>query len=453
MLAEDRERANIRLWGGLALAGLLGMATMAQAQTPRRQAAPNARPGRAAAKPAPAQGAQPIVKMERVPVKPTDAVAIVNGEPITRQQLADECVARKGEAILETMIARRLVEQEMRKNKLEVTAAEIDAEIDRIALSVAGVNREQWLRTLAKERNISPAQYAHDIIYPALALRKLATPLVQVTEQDMTDAFESEYGEKLVYRLIMTRTADHAMQIWEELKKNPGSFEHLAMNDPRSIDTSTRASGGKPINGPLQRHAYPRNVTDKIFEQLVDGDPKDTDPDHKPKDGDVTGPIQVTEDAWLIVKREGVIPARPYDKDNPETVKAMRAAILESKVQQHMEAVYSEMLAAATIENKLTGTVKTASQAEIQQAAEKLDGKVQRMSQPPASTTNAAPANATNATATVRNVPKVEAPPVGLSPEDLKAKALIKESIENRADNAPATKDDPAPKKAPTPKK
>ena len=36
-----------------------------------------------------------------------------------------------------------------------------------------GISREDWLRTLDKERGISPVQYARDIIYPALALRKL----------------------------------------------------------------------------------------------------------------------------------------------------------------------------------------------------------------------------------------------------------------------------------------
>src|SRR5262245_31385320 len=37
-------------------------------------------------------GLQPTM----VPVNPTDAIAIVNGQAITRQQLADECVAREG---------------------------------------------------------------------------------------------------------------------------------------------------------------------------------------------------------------------------------------------------------------------------------------------------------------------------------------------------------------------
>lgn len=446
MIAEDRGRTIVRKLTGVALVGMLGLSTAALAQNPRQgQGQPQAKSGRAAAPKAPAPGpqVQPVVEMRRVPVKPTDPVAIVNNEVITRQQLADECVTRKGEEILETMVARKLIEQAMRAHKLEVSAAEIDAEIDRVAQAMAGVTREQWLRTLAKERNISPAQYAHDIIYPALALRKLAAPKVQITDQDLTDALEAEFGERLVYRLIMTRTPDHANQIWNELKKNPGGFEHLAMNDPRSIDTSTKSSGGKPINGPLQRHSYPREVTDACFRQLVDGDPEDKDDSHKPKDGDITGPIQVTEDAWIIVKREGVIPARPYDKDNPALVKQMRDAIFESKIQQHMEQVYAEMFARAAVENKLTGSVKAPS-TEVQAAAEKLDGEVRLMSergQAPAPTPTPAATQppAANPTPAAGGAPKGAKPPVGVSPEDLKAKADVEQAIRNRAE-APAPK-------------
>ncbi|HZW30735.1 MAG TPA: hypothetical protein VFF52_08520, partial [Isosphaeraceae bacterium] len=37
----------------------------------------------------------PGVRPARIPVNPTDAIAIVNGQEISRQQLADECVARE----------------------------------------------------------------------------------------------------------------------------------------------------------------------------------------------------------------------------------------------------------------------------------------------------------------------------------------------------------------------
>lgn len=439
MIAEDRGRASVRTMAGLALAGALGLTTVALAQQNPRQTNP-ARPGQTKAAPASkaaAPNAKPVVEMKVVPVKPTDAVAVINNEVVTRQQLADECVARKGEEVLETLIARKLIEQAMRAHKMEVTAGEITEEINRIAQSMAGVTGEQWLRTLAKERNISPAQYARDIIYPALALRKLAEPRVQVTDQDVKDAFEAQYGEKLSYRLIMTSTQAHAMQIWEELKKNPAGFEHVARNDPRSIDQSTRAEGGKPITGPLQRHSYPREVTDLVFRRLVDGDPDDTDPNHKPKDGDITGPIQVTETSWILVKREGLIPAVPYDAKNDQLKEQMRQAVLESKVQQHMEQVYAEMFRSASIENKLTGNVKQKGK-EVDVAAQSVDGQVQRMSQPAGGGAQPAPTQAPKVPAASVPAPgELEVPPPsGVSSEEL-------EAVKRAKVNAPAETSSP----------
>ena len=138
----------------------------------------------------------PGVKPTAVPVNPTDPIAIVNDQVITRQQLSDECVARRGKEILDTLINRVLIEQALRRAKLEVTAAEIDQEIENVARRF-GIGREAWLRTLDKERSISPVQYARDIIYPALALRKLCTGRVTVSTKDLQDAFESQYGDKL----------------------------------------------------------------------------------------------------------------------------------------------------------------------------------------------------------------------------------------------------------------
>jgi foldase protein PrsA len=300
------------------------------------------------------------LKLTAIPVNPTDAIASVNGEPITRAQLADECVARKGEEILETLVARKLIEQGLRAHGMEVTAAEIDQEIDNVAMRVAGIGREAWLRTLDKERGISPVQYARDIIYPALALRKLSAKRVQVSDKDMQNSFEAQYGEKLRCRIIMVDKLRTAQEIWEELRKNPGGFEKLAQE--RSMDTGSRSLGGL-LAEPITRHAYPQNVSDAAFAQLVDGDPKDKDPGHKPKNGDFTGPIQVAEATWVLIRREDVIPARPdIDPKNESVRRGVYEMIYDVKLKEAMNEVFVELMKAAAIDNKLTGKVKLANE-------------------------------------------------------------------------------------------
>ena len=298
---------------------------------------------------------KPHLEMVRVPTNTTDPIAIVNGEIITRQQLADECVARKGQEILDTLIARRLIEQEMRKKKMEITPAEIDEEIDRVAMGVGHVSREVWLRTLEKERGISPAAYARDIIYPSLALRKLAESRVQVTEQDLKDAFEANFGPRLRCRIIMTNDIRKASEIWEEARKNPAGFEKLAQE--KSLDNATRPFGGL-LPDPIARHAVPREVSDAAFAQLVDGDQADKNPAHKPKDGDFTGPIQVNEGAWVIMKRETMAPGRTGSLADGQVREMLHVQMFDVKLQDSVNKIYESLMAAASIDNKLTGQVK-----------------------------------------------------------------------------------------------
>jgi foldase protein PrsA len=352
---------------------------------------------------------QPLVA-KPIPFNPGDPIAIVNNQIISRQQLADECVARKGKEILDLLVNRTLIDQALRAKKLEVTAAEIDQEIELVAGRFR-VSREHWLRTLDKERGISPIQYARDIIYPGLALRKLCAGRVQVTPEDLKKAFEARYGDKLKCRMIYVEKQSTAVEIWEELRKNPGGFEKLAQE--RSKDPGSASLGGL-LAEPITRHAIPENLSDAAFRQLVDGDPKDRDPSHKPKDGDFTGPIQIAEMAWVILRRESIIPAvEGADLKNETVRKQTYELIYEVKLKETMGLVFQELVKGAAIENRLTGNVKLAH--EDKDPDYGVDRDVKLMGGPPggkdadARSTAAAAAGAVSRT----KLP----PPAALSPE------------------------------------
>ena len=406
--------------------GLFGRGASAPAK-PAQPAAP-------APKPAPVE--IPALKEVRVPTNTTDPIAIVNGEVITRQQLADECVARKGQEILDTLIARRLIEQAMRAKKIDVTAAEIDQEIDSVAMRTAGVTREVWLRNLDKERGISPAQYARDIIYPALALRKLATPRVQVTDQDIKDAFEANFGPRMRCRMILCKDLRSANEVWEELRKNPGAFENLAKT--RSMDTGTRASGGM-LPEPIARHAHPRNISDPAFAQLVDGDPKDSNPAHKPKDGDFTGPIQVNEAGWLVFRREELIPGKSGSLTDPLVQNMLKTQMFDVKLNDAMSTLFEDLMKNSSIDNKLTGQVKMAREEEHPDFKAGLDSKVERMNaagetqvNPPSAQRVTGPASPTAAGA--------PATPAGLSAGAAAAASQLQQTIKTAPRTAPSGK-------------
>jgi foldase protein PrsA len=429
MIAMERGR-KVRRIVLIALAAIASLGTeparvqaqlLRKAQTPaaRPKADANATPAQAQAQtqapaPAPAAAYQKDtsgLQLTAIPVNPTDPIVTVNGKVVTRQQLADECIARKGEEILETLIARELISQALQATKKDVTAAEIDQEIENVAQRIGGMGREAWLRTLSKERGISPIQYARDIIYPALALRKLAGPRVQVTDKDMQDSFEAQYGEKLRVRIIMVDKLRTAQDVWEEVRKNPGGFEKLAQE--RSMDSGSRSLGGL-LAEPITRHAYPQHVADAAFAQLVDGDPKDKDPKHKPKDGDFTGPIQVAEATWVVIRREGIIPPRPADLKDETTRKGVYEMIYEVKLKEAMNEVFVELMRAAEIDNKLTGRVKLKNEEML--PGSETEGEVPLMSNaggPPGPPTAATTGVGAGAASPRTNLP----PPAAASPE------------------------------------
>ena len=363
MIAKDRGRG---MWLFSFVFAIVGMGTtwqvLAQQTTTQKVQVPPPAPN---AKANPQYNVNlkdidvPGLAPARIAVNPSDPIAKVNDQIVSRQQLADECLAREGKKVLELLINRTLIDQALRGKKLEITAAEIDQEIDTVAKRF-GIGREGWLRTLEKERGISPVQYARDIIYPALALRKLCSGRVQVTPAHMKEAFEAQYGEKLRCRMILVDKQPTAMAIWEQLRQNPGGFEKIAQE--QSMDSASRSLGGL-LGEPITRHAYPQPLSDAAFHQLVDGDPLDKDPSHKPKDGDFTGPIQVNESVWVLLRRESVVAAATgVDFNNEQVRKQTYEMIYEVRLKEAMADVFRELIKVSAIENMLTGSVKLANE-------------------------------------------------------------------------------------------
>ena len=126
----------------------------------------------------------------------------------------------------------------------------------------------------------------------------------------------------------------------------------------------TTAAGHSAACSPSRSAGTPsrRRSPTPAFEQLVDGDLKDKDPSHKPKDGDITGPIQVAEATWILLRREGLIPGQKVDPADPQIKKQTYELIYEVKLKEEMGEVMVELMQSAEIDNKLTGKVKLANE-------------------------------------------------------------------------------------------
>jgi foldase protein PrsA len=134
------------------------------------------------------------------------------------------------------------------------------------------------------------------------------------------------------------------------------------MAQEQSMDTGSRSLGGL-LAEPITRHAHPTTISDAAFIQLVDGDPRDKDPSHKPKDGDFSGPIQADEMSWIILRRESVIPAvKGADLKDPQVRQQSYDLIYEVKLKETLGLYFQELIKQSAIENQLTGTVKLANE-------------------------------------------------------------------------------------------
>ncbi len=150
-------------------------------------------------------------------------VAVVNGEQIQRNELAQECLAQFGTEVLEGVMNKYLITSYCEKKGVKVTRQDVDEEIGRLAKKFS-IPVDQWMQMLQQERGIGPDQYRNDIIWPTLALRKLAAERIQPTQQEIDDAFEAQYGTAVRARLIVLDDANVAQQVLAKAKANPDEF-------------------------------------------------------------------------------------------------------------------------------------------------------------------------------------------------------------------------------------
>ena len=102
-----------------------------------------------------------------------DTVAVVNGEEIKRQELAQECLTRFGNDVLEAVINKNLILTYCEKRGIKISNQDVDEEIARMAKQFS-IPVDQWMQMLKQRRGIKPEQYADDIIRPTLARAEIS---------------------------------------------------------------------------------------------------------------------------------------------------------------------------------------------------------------------------------------------------------------------------------------
>ncbi len=258
-------------------------------------------------------------------------LARVNDQLISWDLVAQECMARYGQEVLDSIINRTIIQQACQERGIVVTDTEVDEEVLKTAKRF-NLAVENWYQVMQSERKITPAQYRRDVVWPMLALRRIAGEDVQVSERELKEAFIRDYGEKVKAKMIMMDNLNHLRKVWETAMANPDDFEKLAREN--SIEPNSRALDGAVP--PIRRFSGMDALEKAAF---------------KMKEGEISGIIQVNQN-YVILKCEGRIPQTASYNDVKESLYEF---VLDTKVQQSVADVFDKLKDDSHVHNHLTG--------------------------------------------------------------------------------------------------
>jgi parvulin-like peptidyl-prolyl isomerase len=253
------------------------------------------------------------------PPKTIQVMAIVNGQQITRQQIAQVCLNRHGSDVLESIVNRKLVQDECARQGIAITLADVDQEIERRAKSFK-LTPDRYIEILRSERHIPPERLKNEVIWMELALRRLAAAQIQIDPSEIQTALESEYGPRVQVRIIVLDTREKAEAIWAQAQANPAEFETLAKD--HSVDPNTAAFRG--MIPPICKHS---------------GDPQFEEAAFALQPGEISQIIEVSNSGsdapqqFVILKCEHHYPATPLSAEQqPIVTERIRSQLTEQKL-------------------------------------------------------------------------------------------------------------------------
>ena len=260
----------------------------------------------------------------------TKPAAIVNGTNISDAELADACLARYGSLVVGSLINKVIIEQACERNGVAVTTADVDNEINEMSRRF-NVPRDEWISLIQRERGVSEKQYREDIVWPMIALRRLAKGSLEPTDGQLREQFQNQYGPTVKARIIVLGSQKEAEETRAEVLHDPDSFGVVARE--KSVDIGSASVGGwvQPI-----RHFSGSAEFESVAFALTEGG--------------ISEVVRVA-DQFIIIKCEGHLPASDVEFSDvrlrlAEAFREKQSRVLSSKI-------FGELQADAVIENAL----------------------------------------------------------------------------------------------------
>jgi len=246
---------------------------------------------------------------------------IYNNIPITREDLGEYLISRLGAERMDFLVNHRIIEHACQTKGLQVTEAEIDAQLQddvkAMNISVADFDAK-----VLKRFNKTLFEYREDVLRPRLALAKFCRDKVNVTMEDLKNAFEAKFGEKVECRMIVLNDERQAMKVFEKVRASDAAFEEEAVAQPIPA-----LAAHKGIVPPIHRHFGDKRIEDEAF---------------RLKPGEVSAVIELPDKTRVILKCVRHIPPDTTKRlENEQLV--LRKEIFDQKLAQQIPLVFAEL--------------------------------------------------------------------------------------------------------------
>jgi foldase protein PrsA len=259
--------------------------------------------------------------------KADDVVAVVNGQELSRNELADLLVGMYGREGVDRLIRRTLIKQEAERLNIKVNEDEI---AERKELIVKGETQRQMKKNGLKDeedlnRELEKAgatieQYQKSIIkkYESaigevgtmLLAEKIIKKTINITDEELNEAYEEQFGEKIVARQIVLRMKRDAEKMLKRIKTG-ADFGALAKKE--SIDRTSASRGGR------MRPFGPHGILGKAAAKL--------------KKGEISEIVK-TDSGYHILKIDNRIPRsmKKFSEVKDDLVKFVTARKIQNRI-------------------------------------------------------------------------------------------------------------------------
>jgi parvulin-like peptidyl-prolyl isomerase len=273
------------------------------------------------------------------------SAAIINGEQVSVAHVAEECIKRHGEDVLEGEINRKLLTQALRKQRKRVTDAEIRAEIARAATSYGFVQGDgsadfaAWMESVTRDGQTTEAIYVADSVWPSVALKKLVEDDIDLTDEDLQQGFEAAYGPRVEVLAIVLSDQRAAQKIWEMARDNPNDEFFGTLAAQYSVEPVSSSNLGKVP--PIRKYGGQPAVEKEAFSL---------------KPGELSG-IIATGGKYIVLRCQGF--TEPVVSD-PSVVRAeLLRDLTEQKTNRAMAARFEQIKKSSEVDNFLVAEKAT----------------------------------------------------------------------------------------------